>query len=88
MTAKMYERKKDAKFVATGVKKTIKEEIKIQKVRIIDEQIARGFSTSICPDLGIASHSPKQGETGWIVVRGDPRQAYKRYKTTLEFLLE
>jgi len=88
MTVKLYERKKDAKFVAARVKRTIKEIVKIQRVRIINRQIARDFGINICPDLGIASHSPKQGEVGWIVIRGDPKLARKKYRSALEFLRE
>ncbi len=85
MTVKLYERKKDAKFVATRCRKPRKA-VEIQKIRIIDEQVARELGMNICPDLSIASRSPKRGEVGWIVICGDPEFTRKKYRSALEFL--
>lgn len=86
MTVRLYGRKKDAKFVAAQANKLAKEAVKIQQVQVANEKAARDAGVKICPDLGIASHSPKQGETGWIVVRGNLRRARKKYGSALEFL--
>ncbi len=86
MIVRLHERKKDAEFAAARVNKTTKETVKVQKIRVIDERAARNVGIRVCPDLGIASHSPKQGEAGWIVMHGDPRRAREEYKSALEFL--
>ncbi|MEA1904551.1 MAG: hypothetical protein U9M97_01550 [Candidatus Hadarchaeota archaeon] len=88
MSVRLYERKKDAEFAAARVNKVTKETVKVQKIRVIGERAARNVGIRVCPDLGIASHSPKQGEAGWIVMHGDLRQAREEYKSALEFLRE
>lgn len=86
MTVRVYERKKDAEFVTARVNKTTKEIVKVQKIRVIDKRAARDIGIRVCPDLGISSHSPKQGEAGWIVMHGDLNRAREEYKSALDFL--
>jgi hypothetical protein len=88
MRVRLYERKKDAEFTAARVNKAMKETVKVQKIRVIDERAAHDAGIRVCPDLGIASHLPKQGETGWIVMHGDLGRTHEEYKSALEFLRE
>jgi hypothetical protein len=86
MTLRLYERKKDAEFVAARANKLAKGSAKIRRVRVTSEKAARDAGVEVRHDLSIASHSPKQGAVGWIVVRGGLKQVRKECGSALEFL--
>lgn len=65
---RVFKRKKDAELVAERNSKYGEKNLKVQKVRILNERIARKSGISVHADLSIAARSPKKNDIGWIVL--------------------
>lgn len=84
---RIFSERNNAEFVAERNSMIEKKEFEVQKVKVIDQKVARRLNLSTHPDLSISARPPKEGEIGWIVTE-NPKKLIENYGKALEFIEE
>lgn len=82
---RIFTERNNAEFVAERNGKIREKELEVQKVKVIDQKIARQLNLSTHPDLSISARPPKEGEIGWVVTE-NPKELKENYGEALELI--
>jgi len=83
---RIFKQKEDARFVAEKNSQSKEENLKIQKVRVSNQELAQEKEISFHPDLSITAQRPEEGKVGWIVIPEESEKLPKKYEEALELV--